>query len=73
METDRWDSLCPQFEYEQMPPKETNPSQRHFGHELPATARARNQEEVVTGLTSEEALVEACRCLRCDVRTVEES
>jgi hypothetical protein len=56
-----------------MPPKETNPSQRHFGHELPATARARNQEEVVTGLTSEEALVEACRCLRCDVRTVEES
>ncbi|HUB01656.1 MAG TPA: NADH-ubiquinone oxidoreductase-F iron-sulfur binding region domain-containing protein [Terriglobales bacterium] len=72
MEADRWNALCPQFEYEQMPPKEPHPSRRNFGHELPVSARARNQEEVVTGLSPEEALVEACRCLRCDVRAVEE-
>jgi NADPH-dependent glutamate synthase beta subunit-like oxidoreductase len=26
-------------------------------------------EEVVTGLTSEQTHDEACRCLRCDVKT----
>jgi hypothetical protein len=30
----------------------------------------RSQDEVVTGLSGEEALDETCRCLRCDVKAV---
>ena len=72
-ETDRWSQLLPDFEYEQMPPEEPSASHRHTGHVLPAAGRVRSQEEVVAGLTREEALDEACRCLRCDVKTVEAS
>jgi NADH-quinone oxidoreductase subunit F len=72
-ETDRWSRLLPEFEYEQMPPEEPSTSRRHNGHVLPAAGRVRSQEEVVSGLNREEALDEACRCLRCDVKTVEAS
>ena len=67
MEADRWQSLCPPFDYEQTPPKEPSPSRRHTGQSLAAAARVRTQEEVVAGLNQEEALDETCRCLRCDV------
>ena len=68
METDRWQSLYPQFEYEQTPPDEPSPNRRHTGQALAAAVRVRSQEEVVAGLDQEEALDEACRCLRCDVK-----
>jgi NADH-quinone oxidoreductase subunit F len=67
-EADRWQSLYPQFDYEQTPPEEPSPNRRHTGHALAAAARVRSQEEVVAGLTQEEALDETCRCLRCDVK-----
>jgi NADH-quinone oxidoreductase subunit F len=67
MEADRWQSLTPQFDYEQTPPEEPSPNRRHTGQALAATARVRSQEEVVAGLNHEEALDETCRCLRCDV------
>src|SRR6202158_5023389 len=70
METDRWNSLYPGFEYEQTPPEEPSPKRRHTGHALAASVRARSQDEVVTGLSQEEALDETCRCLRCDVTAV---
>ncbi len=70
MESDRWQRLYPAFEYEQTPPEEPSTSNRHTGHHLSAGARVRSQEEVVTGLTQEEALDETCRCLRCDVKAV---
>jgi hypothetical protein len=70
METDRWNTLYPEFEYEQMPPEEPSPNRRHTGHALAASVRARSQDEVITGLSHEEALDETCRCLRCDVTTV---
>lgn len=69
-ETDRWQSLYPRFEYEQEPPEEPSPNRRHSGQALPASARARTQDEVVAGLNHEEALDETCRCLRCDVKAV---
>ena len=68
MEADRWQSLYPQFEYEQAPPEEPSPNRRHTGHVLAATTRVHCQDEVVTGLNHEEVVDETCRCLRCDVR-----
>jgi NADH-quinone oxidoreductase subunit F len=73
MEVDRWSRIFRDFEYSQTPPQEPSPSPRHAGHMIPAKARARTQDEVETGLTQEETLDEACRCLRCDVRTAEVS
>jgi NADH-quinone oxidoreductase subunit F len=70
MESDRWQRLYPAFEYEQKLPEEPSPSNRHSGHHLQASVRVRSQDEVVTGLTHEEALDETCRCLRCDVKAV---
>jgi NADH-quinone oxidoreductase subunit F len=70
MEADRWSSLFPEFEYGQEPPEEPSASRRHSGAALPAAARARSQDEVVTGLDQEAAHDEACRCLRCDVKAV---
>jgi len=70
MEAERWSSLFPEFEYEQTPPEEPSPSRRHSVEELPASARVRSHDEVVTGLTHDETLDECCRCLRCDVTAV---
>ena len=68
METDRWQSLYPQFEYEQIPPEEPSSNHRHTGQSLAAALRVRSQDEVVSGLDQEEVLDETCRCLRCDVK-----
>jgi NADH-quinone oxidoreductase subunit F len=73
METDRWNSLYPEMEHEQAPPEEPSSNRRHTGHALAASARVRSQDEVVTGLSHEEALDESCRCLRCDVTAVNAS
>ena len=70
MEADRWPKLYPQFEYEQTPPEDPSPSRRHSGHPLAAATRVHSHDEVVAGLGQEEAMDEACRCLRCDATTV---
>ena len=70
MESDRWQSLNPQFEYEQTPPEEPSPNRRHTGHVLTPSTRVHSQDEVVTGLNQDEVLDETCRCLRCDAKTV---
>jgi NADH-quinone oxidoreductase subunit F len=72
-ETDRWQSLYPQFEYGQTPPEEPSPNHRHRGESLAAAVRVRSQDEVVAGLSHEEAMDETCRCLRCDVKTANAS
>jgi NADH-quinone oxidoreductase subunit F len=69
-ETDRWQSLYPHFEYEQIPPDEPSPNHRHTGQVLSAATRVRSLDEVVGGLNQEQALDESCRCLRCDVKAV---
>ena len=70
METDRWDSIFPQIEYSQELPHETNEDRRHFSTELPADKRVKSEEEVVCGLSAEDAHDETCRCLRCDIKVV---
>ena len=64
----RWERLFPQFEYGQEPPAQTSEARRHHPHELPAAIRVKGMEEAVAALTREEALEEACRCLRCDIK-----
>ena len=68
MGEERWEKLFPDFEYSRQAPGEPSLSRRHAGHSLLAKIRVRSQEEVVAGLTPEEALEEARRCLRCDLR-----
>jgi NADPH-dependent glutamate synthase beta subunit-like oxidoreductase len=64
----RWDQLFRDIEYSRQAPGEPSLSRRHTAGVLPAKARARTQEEVVSGLTTQEALEECRRCLRCDLR-----
>jgi hypothetical protein len=64
----RWEQLIPDFEYSHQATGEPSLSRRHAASSLPAVSRARSQEEVVTGLSPQEALEECRRCLRCDLR-----
>ncbi len=66
----RWKQLFPEFDYDQTPPEQPSESRRHTGHHAPASARPRDFDEVVLGLTAEEAHQESCRCLRCDIKSV---
>jgi NADH-quinone oxidoreductase subunit F len=66
----RWSRVFPEFDYEQEPPEQPSESRRHHARELPPEIRVKGCQEVVVGLTREEAFEEACRCLRCDVKTV---
>jgi len=56
------------FEYSQLAPEVPSTSPRHRSAELSALVRIKSEDEVVLGLTPEQANDEACRCLRCDVR-----
>jgi len=64
----RWDQLFPEFEYSRQAPGEPSLSRRHQATSLSPQARARSQQEVVAGLSPQEALEECRRCLRCDLR-----
>jgi NADPH-dependent glutamate synthase beta subunit-like oxidoreductase len=68
MDARRWDSLFPVVSYDQSSPKDVSESRRHIPRELMVQERVRSSAEVVIGLQGEEALEEACRCLRCDVK-----
>ena len=68
MEVRRWEQLFPEFEYELRVPENPSESRRHSGHEITAKSRVKSEDEVVTGLSGAEAVDEACRCLRCDVK-----
>ena len=70
METDRWSRLFPEPVYSNQIPSDPSPHRRHTGQQMAAGPRAHSYEEIVTGLSEEEAHDEACRCLRCDVKTV---
>ena len=64
----RFDRIMPRFEYSQTPPAQPSDCHRHELSELPALERARNFNEAMLGLTAQQALDEAGRCLRCDIR-----
>ena len=65
--SDRFPALLEAFVYDQTPPPPAGGPRRR-GHERPASVRVRGSEEVVEGLTPADAIEEAGRCLRCDVR-----
>ena len=66
----RWSQLFPEFDIDQTPPEQPSEARRHTGHHIPVKFRERSFDEVVRGLTGEEAHEEACRCLRCDIKSV---
>jgi NADH-quinone oxidoreductase subunit F len=64
----RWERIFPDFEYSRQTPGEPSLSRRHAAASLPAQLRAHSQQEVVAGLSPQQALEECARCLRCDLR-----
>jgi NADH-quinone oxidoreductase subunit F len=64
----RFGLLFPGFDYKQEAPEHPSPSKRHHSAELAPAVRVKGDEEVVVGLTTEEATEECRRCLRCDVK-----
>ena len=68
MGENRMPKIFPEFRYSQTAPREPGPASRQVPAELPPGERARTLEEVSLGLTPEQGLLEANRCLRCDVR-----
>ena len=51
------------------PPEQPSESRRHHVRgDAPRSSASESFEEAMLGLTAEEALEEACRCLRCDVQ-----
>ena len=68
MEEVRTQEFLPHFEYDQKPPEHVSESRRHHPHPLPAKQRVKDFEEAVLPLTAEEAVEEASRCLRCDIK-----
>src|SRR6185437_13481699 len=67
-EKSRWDQIFPDFEFSRQALGEPSLSHRHVARTLPAGVRSRSQQEVVAGLSAQEALEECRRCLRCDLR-----
>jgi hypothetical protein len=65
----RWSRLFPEFDYSREAPEETSECRRNHPQEVPALVRVRTMNEVVTGLTPDQGMEEALRCLRCDVKT----
>jgi len=66
MDARRWEQLFRPMQYEQMPPKQPSESRRHHARAIAPHEREHSFEEVVVGLSAEEAHDECCRCLRCD-------
>jgi len=64
----RFDRIMPKFTYSRSAPPHPSPAHRHELAELPARDRVLNFDEAMIGLTAEQALQEAGRCLRCDIR-----
>jgi CO/xanthine dehydrogenase Mo-binding subunit/aerobic-type carbon monoxide dehydrogenase small subunit (CoxS/CutS family)/thioredoxin reductase len=62
----RFEQILPSFDVDMVPPLTPNDAPRHEGQV--ASACAHGFDEVNLGLTAEQALAEAGRCLRCDAR-----
>jgi len=68
MGTYRWDQIAPPFEYDNTPPEQPTESRRNAIEELPPLERVESFVEAMVGFSAEQALDEACRCLRCDLK-----
>jgi NADH-quinone oxidoreductase subunit F len=65
----RWEQLFPVFEYGSQAPPEPRLSRRHAARPIPVGDRVHSNDEVVAGLSPQEAVDECRRCLRCDLRS----
>jgi NADH-quinone oxidoreductase subunit F len=68
MAAKRFAQLFGGFEYSQIAPESPSASRRQHSAELAAAVRVKSDDEVVVGLSADEAREECGRCLRCDVR-----
>ena len=64
----RWDQIGAHIPYSQTPPEHPSESKRHTVSELPPAERAEAFVEATIGLAPEDAIEEARRCLRCDIK-----
>ena len=64
----RFGILNRKFEYDQRPATELSQAQRHRCKDMPAAQRVKTFEEATLPITATEAVEEAARCLRCDIR-----
>jgi NADH-quinone oxidoreductase subunit F len=68
MGSGRWESIGAQFTYSNLAPQQPSESPRHQAGELPSAECAGSFVEATIGLSAEDALDEAGRCLRCDIK-----
>ena len=66
----RWDRLFSHLDYGGKIAGDPSLSRRHTAQAAPAAARIHSHEEVVSALAEAEALEEARRCMRCDLRAI---
>ncbi|MCX7983715.1 MAG: FAD-dependent oxidoreductase [Bacteroidetes bacterium] len=71
MKVHRFHLLFREFTYANEPPKSTN-GKKVEPKKLPVKERIRTFQEVLLGYSGEEALFEAERCLRCDIKCNEQ-
>ncbi len=72
MKEHRFHHLFRDFTYANELPKETNGKKKIEPKKLPVKERIATFQEVLVGYSGEEALAEAARCLRCDVKCNEQ-
>ena len=66
----RWQQIFPEIQYDRTAAGEPSLARRHHPVSLPVAARVHSNQEVVAALSKADAMDEAQRCLRCDLRTV---
>jgi len=64
----RFHKLFRDFEYSNELPLKPEGGERHYSEKIPVIERKGNFNEISKGFNIEQAIMEASRCLRCDVR-----
>ncbi|MDD3087925.1 MAG: FAD-dependent oxidoreductase [Candidatus Omnitrophica bacterium] len=65
---DRFNKLFREFEYSQKLPQDAKSSKKQVGRKMEVVKRKNNFKEVSCGFSLGQALYEAGRCLRCDIK-----
>jgi NADH-quinone oxidoreductase subunit F len=63
--------LFREYDYEQTAPAQPSEEPRQAPAQTPARERVHTFAEVTADLTAAQVMVEACRCLRCDIRATD--
>ena len=73
MKEKRFHRLFREFKYKDEVPAEPEAVKKVEPKKLPIMERILTFQEVLTGFSGQEALEEAARCLRCDVKCVDQT